>query len=123
MLFTLTAIWAALALIGFCTIRQGPIVKDDEVEGSIIVRNPSQSANSSSPLVQANINHSASHISSTQMDELTGMKSVNTVPSKPGFRDLWPLIKSKQFVSLYVMNFFSIFLGLYVANEYKVYWL
>lgn len=32
-------------------------------------------------------------------------------------------MKTNQFISLYVMNFFSIFLGLFIANEYKVYWL
>jgi len=32
------------------------------------------------------------------------------------------MMKTKEFITLYVMNFFSIFLGLFIANEYKVYW-
>lgn len=32
------------------------------------------------------------------------------------------MMKTKQFISIYVMNFFSIFLGLFIANEYKVFW-
>jgi hypothetical protein len=39
------------------------------------------------------------------------------------FMDLWPMVKSKQFITIYSMNFLSIFLGLFVANEYKVFWL
>ena len=34
-----------------------------------------------------------------------------------------PLVMSKQWLLLFVMNFFSIFLGLFIANEYKTYWL
>ena len=33
------------------------------------------------------------------------------------------MMKTKEFITLYVMNFLSIFLGLFIANEYKVYWL
>lgn len=43
--------------------------------------------------------------------------------AKKSFTDLLPLMKTNQFISLYVMNFFSIFLGLFVVNEYKVFWL
>lgn len=31
-------------------------------------------------------------------------------------------MKTKQFKLLYVMNFFSVFLGYFITNEYKVYW-
>lgn len=41
---------------------------------------------------------------------------------KPTFMDLLPLMMTRQFISLYVMNFFSIFLGLFIANEYKLFW-
>lgn len=33
------------------------------------------------------------------------------------------MMKTREFITLYIMNFFSIFFGLFVANEYKVYWL
>lgn len=33
------------------------------------------------------------------------------------------MVKTKQFISIYIMNFMSIFLGLFIANEYKVFWL
>jgi len=33
------------------------------------------------------------------------------------------MMKTREFVLLYVMNFLSVFLGLFIANEYKVYWL
>lgn len=32
------------------------------------------------------------------------------------------MLNTRQFISLYVMNFFSIFLGLFVANMWKQYW-
>jgi hypothetical protein len=32
-------------------------------------------------------------------------------------------MKTNEFVTLYVMNLLSIFLGLFLASEYKIYWL
>ena len=41
----------------------------------------------------------------------------------PTWPELKEMMKTKEFITLYVMNFFSIFLGLFIANEYKVYWI
>jgi Na+/melibiose symporter-like transporter len=41
----------------------------------------------------------------------------------PTWADLLLMIKTREFLLLYLMNFLSVFLGLFIANEYKVYWL
>ena len=45
------------------------------------------------------------------------------VDSRPSWVELVEMMKTREFVLLYVMNFLSVFLGLFIANEYKVYWL
>lgn len=33
------------------------------------------------------------------------------------------MMKTREFMLLYIMNFLSVFIGLFIVNEYKVYWL
>ena len=42
---------------------------------------------------------------------------------RPSWAELVEMMKTREFILLYVMNFLSVFLGLFIANEYKVYWL
>ena len=62
-------------------------------------------------------------VSANEIDVLDSYYSVPLVDPRPTWPELVEMMKTKEFLLLYLMNFLSVFVGLFIANEYKVYWL
>jgi hypothetical protein len=62
-------------------------------------------------------------VSSNDVDVLESYYTVPLVEARPTWPELVEMMKTREFMLLYLMNFLSVFLGLFIVNEYKVYWL
>lgn len=56
------------------------------------------------------------------MDDGIDLPKIQQDSLNPTNEELLDMVKTRQFISIYVMNFLSIFLGLFIANEYKPFW-
>ena len=95
-LYILISIFAGFAVIGMITIYQGPVPNKNQVVKRI------------------NYSNREEFRSSQELEQLPEVDSPKS--------EIWDMMKTKQFALLYLMNTCSVFIGLFIAAEWKVYW-